>query len=384
MADSSSNVPGFSLRSVEVKSYRGIRHIKITDLPEQASWIFLTGENGTGKTTLLQAIALGLVGMEEDHTYSIERDGQKMSPPLEIQVSTREQLYPGEDTWLPYESTANKPELPRLFTACYGPGRLMLQAEESQLKKTKNSSQTYGLFYPDAWLLNFEYELKFSQFDRPNVYQELTRLLKAVVPGISRIEVVDREVIYFEKGEDGEEYGPVSFNQLASGYRSMLALAADIYLRIGSQGDNIVPEPAQLAGIVIIDEIDLHLHPKYQRILPGLLSRVFPRIQFIASTHSPIPLLGAPAHSVFLKVNRNKEEGITVQRIEIEHFETFNPNLILTSPIFGFQDIFQANAAGPGDIATEDVYADWKNNHEQVKELLKAHEERVKRSEPEV
>jgi len=86
----------------------------------------------------------------------------------------------------------------------------------------------------------------------------------------------------------------------------------------------------------LIDELDLHLHPKWQRKLPKLLSNVFPNIQFIASTHSVIPFLGAPENSVFLKVNRSQAQGITIERIDID-ISNLLPNSLLTSPLFDLE-----------------------------------------------
>jgi predicted ATP-binding protein involved in virulence len=83
-----------------------------------------------------------------------------------------------------------------------------------------------------------------------------------------------------------------------------------------------------LAGIVIIDELDLHWHPKMQREIPQLLSKIFPKVQFIASTHSLVPLLGAPENSVLLKVNRTKEEGITIEKVDVD-FQALSSDTLL-------------------------------------------------------
>lgn len=83
-----------------------------------------------------------------------------------------------------------------------------------------------------------------------------------------------------------------------------------------------------MAGIVIIDELDLHWHPKMQREIPKLLSSIFPKVQFIASTHSLVPLLGAPENSVLLKVNRTKEAGITAERVDID-FQALSTDTML-------------------------------------------------------
>jgi predicted ATP-binding protein involved in virulence len=131
-----------------------------------------------------------------------------------------------------------------------------------------------------------------------------------------------------------------------------------------------VTDPKELCGIVFIDELDLHLHPKWQRELPELFSRVFPKIQFIVSTHSVIPFLGAPKNSVFLKVTRNKKEGIQIQRINID-IKNLLPNSILTSPIFDLEgeDITQKNNKRLLDIRTEDNYKKLLRNNEIKKKL---------------
>lgn len=77
---------------------------------------------------------------------------------------------------------------------------------------------------------------------------------------------------------------------LSDGYRCMLMLVLNLISRILKLNPNIFTSPEQILacpGIVLIDEVDLHLHPEWQqRVLPGLLS-VFPAIQFIVTTHSP-------------------------------------------------------------------------------------------------
>jgi len=103
-----------------------------------------------------------------------------------------------------------------------------------------------------------------------------------------------------------------------------------------------VKNAKDLAGIVFIDEFDLHLHPKWQRELVEKLTKTFPNIQFIVSTHSPIPLLGAPPDkTVILNVNRTKEKGITVKRLKKleKELKFLTPNQLLTSDIFDMEEI---------------------------------------------
>ena len=78
------------------------------------------------------------------------------------------------------------------------------------------------------------------------------------------------------------------FYHLSDGYRNTLAMAADIAVRAAT----LNPALSSLAmeetpGVVLIDEIDLHLHPKWQRQIVEDLRGAFPKIQFVATTHSP-------------------------------------------------------------------------------------------------
>jgi predicted ATP-binding protein involved in virulence len=68
---------------------------------------------------------------------------------------------------------------------------------------------------------------------------------------------------------------------------------------------------------------------KLQREIVGKFSSIFPQIQFIVTTHSPIPLLGAYANSIIIKVTRTKKNGIELERVNID-LKNLTPNLLLT------------------------------------------------------
>ena len=85
---------------------------------------------------------------------------------------------------------------------------------------------------------------------------------------------------------DTEERLPFGF--LSDGQRSMVALAADIALRCVQLNPHLAGmAPKETDGVVLIDELDLHLHPNWQRVVVGNLTSLFPRLQFVATTHSP-------------------------------------------------------------------------------------------------
>lgn len=85
-----------------------------------------------------------------------------------------------------------------------------------------------------------------------------------------------------------EGSGALPFATLSDGYRNMVALVADVAWRASVLNPHYgANAAAQSEGVVLIDEVDLHLHPRWQRKVLGDLRRTFPRLQFIVTTHSP-------------------------------------------------------------------------------------------------
>ena len=97
--------------------------------------------------------------------------------------------------------------------------------------------------------------------------------------GVDRSTGSDRLLFKFKNVE-------VEFNQLSDGQKALISLVGDLTLRLVSLNPHLA-NPREAQGIVVIDEIDLHLHPKWQQIIPNALSRAFPNLQFILTTHSP-------------------------------------------------------------------------------------------------
>lgn len=95
--------------------------------------------------------------------------------------------------------------------------------------------------------------------------------------------------VQYDELRVGLENGDIqSFSMLSEGYRNMVALVADIAWRAAVLNPHRgVAAAAETGGVVLIDEVDLHLHPSWQRRIVGDLRRTFPKIQFIVTTHSP-------------------------------------------------------------------------------------------------
>jgi energy-coupling factor transporter ATP-binding protein EcfA2 len=308
----------FCLKTLKIKDFEGVKETGFEGLPIDKNWIFLIGENGYGKTTLLRSIAIGFFGEDDEGTELLDVQSNIGIEYFNLSRSIVNNVW--KEKILPF---------PHL--ACYGPSRLQIQTEQTQNDVAKKSTTTYSLFNADGVLLNIEFEMLIWYLEKNPRFDAVKQTFLKLIPYLSdiQVDVPKRKVFYIEKEpiEDGVKYNPVTFNELASGFRSILAMIGDMMIRLfKSQPD--ITEPSELAGIVIIDEIDLHWHPKMQREIPSLLSSIFPKIQFIVSTHSLVPLLGAPENSVLLKVNRTVEEGITVEKMDID-FQALSSDVML-------------------------------------------------------
>ena len=140
---------------------------------------------------------------------------------------------------------------------------------------------------------------------------EPSRTLDACRAAILRC-VPDSRRVFFDVSQDQLilEFAEQSLrlSDLSDGYRNMLAMTADIAIRCATLNPALEAE-AVLAtpGVVLIDEIDLHLHPKWQRRVVTDLLQTFPRIQFVATTHSPFVIQSLPARNDVMLLNLDNE-----------------------------------------------------------------------------
>jgi len=125
----------------------------------------------------------------------------------------------------------------------------------------------------------------------------VTSAVCASVDGASRFWFdLTHQELRFARGASVE-----SFSMLSDGYRNMVAMVADIAERAAVLNPHLGVDAArETAGIVLIDEIELHLHPRWQQTVLPNLRRVFPNLQFIATTHSPQVVATVARHQVRL------------------------------------------------------------------------------------
>lgn len=335
----------FALSKIEVINFQGIKHLVIDNINLKAQWIFLTGENGFGKTSVLRAIALGLVGDE----YA----DQKYLTDTAITVYGCNWAQPFRHELKPQLLANNEFQI-----AAYGAARFQMNHLDQIQPTGKVTKKTYSLFYDDGVLRNIERLLIDAERDDLPTFNRLKELFFKIIPSLADIksELIGKKRVirYYEKSDNGALYAPVLLHELAAGYRGVLTMIGDMVQRLSEHPQNPLSD---LQGVVLIDEIDAHLHPKYQYELPNLLSETFPKVQFIVTTHSPIPILGLSPEKqiVVLTVDRNPLQGITVDRKDDDfEIQQLNTSSLLSSPMFGLQTLLARGAKVENIIASDD------------------------------
>jgi predicted ATPase len=355
------------LTSLKIQDYGIISDITIDPIDISNKWIFITGENGSGKTNLMRAIATILGGRVFDRKEIWEKNNFRAQIELSYDKKTTGEIYYREGN----EQVRHIRRPIVIGLAMYGPYRLDIVNEKispTNFKKQLSKKDSFNsLFKNGIPLLNIDKQFSIwgtdkkekSRFEKRKYY--IKSIFTDIVPSLYNIlfDVVEGEKTvtkYFIKGEENEIGIELLWSQLSTGTKSVFALVGDIMIRLFDQQRNIV-DPSELKGIVIIDEIDLHLHPKAQKNLVINLSKAFPNVQFIVSTHSPIPLLGAPNESIFIRVERDLNQT-TIERFEDKiPVKKLLPNALLGSPLFDLDDYAPVDKE-INEILTQDNYED--------------------------
>lgn len=365
-----------ALKSFHIKNYRGIIDTQIDNIPADTQWIFLTGENGFGKTSVLQGIVSSIytnVNVEAQSLRPLQgiveilKNGISYYHPAVVKDSNHIDKDGNRTILLSVYDFNTSNEI-----IAYGSTRLRISAG-SALEVMDQYNHTQSLFTNETLMINIEDNFKDWENDYEKGYTQLENIFKILIPRLDKIKVEFdsikkiKVVKYYETDDSGIPFGfGVSILDLATGFRNIIAMIGDMINRFSKT--QTVENYRDLKGIVIIDEFDIHLHPKYQKLFVEKLTELFPKIQFIVSTHSPIPLLGAPENSVIINVSRTREEGIKAELLNID-FSVLTPNSILSSPIFGFQDLIPESKSDDKMIRTEDTFQEVEFNDQLKKNI---------------
>lgn len=321
----------FRLKRLQLANYRCFEAL---DLALEDDLTVLFAENGGGKTALLTALAMGLATFHRDAPRSLRPAAD--TDPRQVTLDEQGRRQPagpctltltaasGDDFVVEWATTLNpasgratrnhRPVLDALervrqpgerwpLFAWYGVDRLgrgkaSTKPAPARPDRWEGYAGSLNAAQDDSALLTWLLEEVLAdavrrQEGEPERFlaSAVTDTLAAATPGVTRAWYDPRQrspVVRLESGQ------AVPWHELSDGFHVYLALVADIARRavILNEMDG-AEAPARLEGVVLIDEIDLHLHPKWQRIALHGLREVFPRLQFVVSTHSPQVLSSA-------------------------------------------------------------------------------------------
>ena len=340
----------FGLKGIDIKNYQGIIEASIDNIPFNTQWLFVTGENGYGKTSFMQAIALCLSNNSDLEKFLEEKTEIKTTIIFE---NDEDFVFKRQGS---YNSGASLRYSQNIIG--YGPARLNTKAAKSQNQDIKSQDNVISLFDTEALLRNLKHELFSANDYDKDAFVALNNIIIEVtnkkITGLS----VGKEDVFLRENVKGEELPPIPLIKLAAGFRNIINIVGDIFIRLSKAFAH--SRYKEFFGIVLIDEIENHLHPHIQKGLVIALSKVFPHIQFIVTTHSPIPLLGAPANSKILHVERSARKGVEIRSLDYVDFKNLLPNALLTSEAFDFQDIKPISNISVDELDVNDSMQDTK------------------------
>lgn len=353
----------FCIKYVQISNYQSLKNIEVSEIPVDSKFIVLTGDNGEGKTSILQAIAIGVYGDYDENSNLILSDKPDTSITLEAKHKNQTIL----NEYRGFRNQFTNIEINKNLIA-YGASRLQLQSSESQDIASARQSNIFGIFKTNNTLLNIEYWIKIQKLNKQSARVEaVIELLAKLMPSVDDIKIGHRKKVVQRLDKTTKEITrdflddfPVTYlennlelklEQLSAGNKSILAMVGDMIIRLyNSQPETI--NPKELYGIVLIDELETHLHPKWQKELPKLLTDNFPLIQFIVSTHSAIVFLGMPPNTVLYNISKNKYKQTTAKKLNID-IKNILPNQILTSALFGMENIRNSYNQGIESLSVE-------------------------------
>jgi len=304
----------YFVKNIKVNKLLHLQDFSI-NIPEKSPHLIITGKNGTGKTILLKAIADFLDKIKIDSNFSFVeyrkwleyyKTKQANTPEEEFKISKSIDYYQGK-----IEELYGKVEIDLIdvvelikqyqnnnfIISFYGAGRLANMIESKnpikpnlQIQKESSSSLTNQF-------LNFLSDLKIQealarneqQFEDADKIKQWFESFENILQEIYedkglKLEFNYRDYSFFIVTE-GKRF---KFKEMSDGFISAIDIIADLILKM--QTENSLTHAYEKQGIVLVDEIETHLHLELQKIIMPLLTRVFPNIQFIVTTHSPFVL----------------------------------------------------------------------------------------------
>ena len=301
-----------------------VRHLENISIPldiEKRKHLILTGKNGSGKTSVLEAMvryiqnflrrSVPLEEVKRLYSYCLGQI-EKMNS-LEDSEQNRQQIYENKRNLNIWENELKsltseiiltttsdirlkeKYEQGNFIFAYYKAKREFQVEQYKNIEKVELQNKYNIVENPGAKLTKYLVDLKATQAFTKDVektekidrwFKRFENILKTIFEDEHLELKFNDETFQFSIHESGRE--PFDFNTMSSGYAAVLDIINDLIIRMEAQSG--LRTEFDMEGIVLVDEIETHLHLELQKKILPVLTELFPNIQFIITTHSPFIL----------------------------------------------------------------------------------------------
>lgn len=274
-----SNMEKIFISNIKINKVRHLENIEIKLSDQEAKHLIITGKNGSGKTSLLNSVATFLGSITNSDDPIIEETSAGIMLDLNCSLEdVRQEFQQGHFIVAYYKAD-------RVFRA-----QVPKHVEKVELKNDYTIDET-----PRDDFIKYLLDLKMTQaLAASNGKEEKAGKIKAWFERFEKLlqTIFEDDFLKLEFDEDTFKFKiimngrePFDFNTLSSGFAAVLDIVVDVIIRMEKQITTVFD--FSIPGIVLIDEIETHLHLALQKKILGLLTTIFPNVQFIVSTHSP-------------------------------------------------------------------------------------------------
>lgn len=406
---------------INLKNIRGFEELEFSlerGKGVYAGWTVFTGDNGSGKSTLLKSIAVALAGADKARALQPSfhrwiREGANEAQ-VELKIvrnkpddglskkgnAPRDQFpanltftHEGRETVLSTKKnsapdrTLWSRDASGWFSCGYGPFRRVFGASpEATRQMVAPTTERFVTMFQEAaslaemdqWLKDLNYKKLEGKTQELQTLQVVLDILRDdFLPQQITVNSVNSDGLWL-KVSDGIE---LSWHEMSDGYRSALALLSDILRHMinayGIEDLTDRDENGKLfvkrSGVVLIDEVDAHLHPQWQRDIGFWLKRHFPKVQFLVTSHSPFICQAADSNGLFV-LPKPGDVAKPRQLTPEEHTKIISSrsDTILLSPAFGL-----ANTRSDIAVKARNDYADLKNKQRRGMKLTESQQQRM-------
>lgn len=320
------DLDGARLSHVTIRNFKVLKELSLSfpkTTGKREPWLLLVGNNGVGKSTALKAIALAMV--DDKARARLVPDASACVRTGTSSGSITLRFSNGAEVVLSFRRDSPKFEVsgapPRLLVLGYGPTRLPPTPEHPS--SAADRVRVENLFDPFVPLSDAEKWLADTKAVPTKRFNLHARDLKRLLP-VDEKDRLNRRAGKLYAHIDGNS---TPLPDLSDGFRSVLAMATDMTMQLSSYWDSMRTAEA----FVLIDEIEVHLHPQWRMGIVPLLREVFPRLHVIVTTHDPLCLQETDSGEV---VRLEKADGGKVAAIPLDVPRGLRADQLLTGEWF--------------------------------------------------